>query len=307
MNIRDKTVQAIQEMNIDSLEVILNDDKSYIDVSKELFLAKLSSKFEKFKTQGITQFTKVSKGTCQKCHKGCSGFTFSTKNNDYLDLIIEEKDNKIIDITQCSAFENKEEIRKEKNIFLYFKKDTRTSYVPTSLHLQQRKAIQKAENEFKEFENQIIDLITIEDWVNKWSKLFNSVKYMHFDYSFICSFQSTYFVAQYISSLKSENKIAEKAIFEFNNIKITNSNELISWILKYKENKIYFAISSFTKTKNWQETNFVIFKNREDIFNYGLKYYDNIIIDIKGYKNSIEFGEIYSKYYHEFYEEIEGK
>jgi hypothetical protein len=172
--------------------------------------------------------------------------------------------------------------------------------------LQQQKAIEKAENEFKEFENQIIDLLTIENWVNKWSKLFNSVKYMHFDYSFICSFQSTYFVAQYISSLKSENKIAEKAIFEFNNIKITNSNELISWILKYKENQIYFAISSFTKTENWQETNFVIFKNQEDIFNYGLKYYENIIIDIKGYKNSIEFGEIYSKYYTEFYEEIEG-
>ncbi len=105
----------------------------------------------------------------------------------------------------------------------------------------------------------------------------------------------------------SENKLVEKALFEFNNIKISNDYELINWLKKYKENQIYFALSSFTKTKNWRETNFVLFKNREDIFNYGLKYYDNIIIDIKGYKKSIEFGEIYSKYYHEFYNEIEGE
>ena len=299
-------LNAIKKMDINLLNLVLDNKYSYLDVPKELFIKELSSKFERLKKQGITEFSNVSKGTCQECYEGCVGYTFLTKKNDYLDLLIEEKDNGIIDITQCTTFKNDEKITKEKNIFLYFKRDLKDSYIPTSLHLQQQKAIEKAENEFKEFENQIIHLVVIENWVDKWSKLFDDTKDMDFYYSYLCSFNSTYFAAKYISSLKGENKLAEKAIFEFYNIKITNSKELISWLLKYRGNQIYFAISSFTKTKNWQETNFVIFKNKEDIFNYGLKYYENIIIDIKGYKKSIEFGEIYSKYYHEFYEEIEG-
>jgi len=300
-------IRAIKEMNTDLLDLVLDNKNSYLDVAKDIFLKELSNKFTLLKNEGVIEFKRVSKGTCQKCNLNCSGFTFLTEKNHYLDLIIEEKENKITDITQCLAFKNEEEITKEKNIFLYFKKDIRSSYVPTSQHVFQQQGIEKVELEFKEFENQIIDLEIIENWLGKWSKLFNSVKYMDFDYSFICSFQSTYFVAQYILSLKKEKLLAEKALFEFNSVKISNDIEVINWLIKYKENQIYYALSSFTKTKNWNETNFVIFENQEDFFNYGLKYYENIIIDIRGYKNSIEFGEIYSKYYHEFYDEIEQK
>ena len=109
MNKKEDVINIISEMNIDLLDVILDNENSYLDVPKDLFIKELSNKFEQLKKQGITKFNRISKGTCQKCYKGCSGFTFSTKNNDYLDLIIEEKNNKITDITQCSIFENEED------------------------------------------------------------------------------------------------------------------------------------------------------------------------------------------------------
>lgn len=302
---KETVINAIKTMDIDLLDVVLDNSNSYLDVPKEIFLKELSTKFKGIKKQGITEFYKVSKGTCQKCYTGYSGYTFLTKNNDYLDLLIEEKDNSIIDITQCTNFKNEEEITKKENIFLYFKKDIRTSYIPTSQHLSQQKGIEKAESEFKEFENQIIDLEIIENWNNKWSELFNSVKYMNLDYSFVSSFLSTYYSAQNILSIKKDNPLAEKALTELNNFEISEQKKIINWLLKYKENQVYSASSSYKKTENWNKTNFLIFKNGEDIFNDGLKYYDNIIIDIKSYLNSIRFGEIYSKFYYEFYNEIE--
>jgi hypothetical protein len=128
---------------------------------------------------------------------------------------------------------------------------------------------------------------------------------MNLDYSFVSSFLSTYYSTENILFVKKDNSLAEKALTELNNFQISEHKKLINWLLKYKENQIYTSSSSYTKTENWDKTNFIIFKNEEDIFNDGLKYYNNIIIDIKGCLNSIRFGEIYSKYFYEFYNEIE--
>ncbi len=300
-------IKAIEEMDIDLLDLVLDTHKTYMDVSKEKFLSKLSSEFGKLKTKGVTEFNKVSKGNCQKCYKDYSGFTFSTKNNDYLDLLFLEKGNEITDIIQCTKFKNEEKFKKEKNILLYFKKDNRITYKPTSTLSFELREIKKAESEFKEFENQIIDLETLEIWETKWTALFNSVRHKILEYSFVPSFISTYSSTQQILSLKKEIKIAEKALTELNNFEISEHKKLIKWLLKFKDNKVFNASTSYTKTDNINKTNFIIFKNGEDIFNDGLKYYENIVIDIKGYLNSIKFGEIYSKYYCEFYREIEEK
>lgn len=307
MSKTETVVKAIEKMNIDLLDLILNTNKSYMDVSKEQFLSKLSSEFGKLKNKGITEFNNVSKGNCQKCYKDYSGYTFSTKNNDYLDLLFLEKENEITDIIQCTKFNNEDKLTKENNIFLYFKKDYRINYKPTSKLSFEQIEIEKAELEFKEFENQIIDLKTLENWKNKWSELFNSVRYKIIDYSFVPSFISTYSNTQQILFLKKEKYLAEKALTEFNNFEISEHKKLINWLLKFKENQVFNTSTSYTKTDNITKTNFIIFKNEEDIFNDGLKYYNNIVIDIKGYLNSIKFGEIYSKYYYEFYTEIEDK
>lgn len=307
MNKIETVIKAIEEMDIELLDLVLDTNKSYMDVSKEQFLSKLSSEFGKLKNKGITKFNKVSKGKCQKCYNEYSGFTFSTKNNDYLDLLFLEKENEITDIIQCTKFKNKNKLTKEKKIFLYFKKDNRISYEPNSTLSFEQIEIKKAELEFKEFENQIIDLETLEVWETKWTELFNSVRYKILDYSFVPSFISTYSSTQQILSLKKEKCLAEKALTEFNSFEISEHKKLINWLLKFKENQVFNASTSFTKTDNITKTNFIIFKNGEDIFNDGLKYYDNIVIDIKGYLNSIKFGEIYSKYYYEFYTEIEEK
>lgn len=110
-------IKAIAEMNITLLDVVLDDDRAYMDVSKELFLKKLNNEFEDLKGNGINKFEIIKKGTCASCYKGCGGYTFLTKNNDFLDLLFIENNNEIEDLFLCSEFINEEKLQKNNHIY----------------------------------------------------------------------------------------------------------------------------------------------------------------------------------------------
>jgi hypothetical protein len=67
MSNKKAIIKAITEMNIAVLDAVLDNDKAYMEVSKELFIKTLSNEFESLKKQGVTKFEKVSKGTCNEC------------------------------------------------------------------------------------------------------------------------------------------------------------------------------------------------------------------------------------------------
>lgn len=307
MTKKDHIIKAITEMNVALLEVILDNNRSYVDVPKEIFLKEFYKKTERLKNKGFTKFHNVVKGTCQKCYAGCAGYSFLTESMDYLDLLIQEEEEGFIDITQCINLKNQESIAKGKVIFLNFKKDIKSSYIPTSHHLSLQKSIEKAELEFKSFENKIISLETLENWHNKWRELSEVVKYMRLDYHFVASFLSTYFNTQNILTLKTESAIADEALMEWDTFKPSEERKLIGWLKKYSGNEVFNASSSYTKTDNWREIKYLLFKNSEDSLDEGLKSYENVVMDVSRYLNAIKFGEIYSKYYYRYYEEIEGE
>ncbi len=294
-------LEIIREMNIDLLQVFLDDDKSYMNVPKQLFIEQLSIRFHLLKSKGIDHFSNISKGTCQKCFKGCSGYSFLTNTNDYLDLLIIEKDNDIEDIFQCSELKNDNTLLKEKKIYMSFKKDLHVNYIPTAIQQTKIKNIQQAEFEFKKFENTIITFDDLEIWVNKWAKLFSSVKGMNWNYKFVCSFIHIYFSVKDILLLKYDKDLAQKALSDFELFNVSDEQKLINWLLKYQRNELFHAGSNYSTTENWKKTNLVIFKNHEDILNDGFKFYENIIIDITGCNTSALFVENYSHYYYELY------
>ncbi len=291
-------------MNIDAINLILDDNRSYFDAPKDLFIETLNKQFEYQKFQGVSQFEKVEKGICQKCFVGCFGYSFLTKNNDYLDIIIEEEEGRIIDLTQCTKFKNDVEVLKNKQIYLYFKKDLRTSYLPSTMHLAQQTGIDKAEDEFKGFENKIITLKDLEFWNEKWATLFDSVKYMNLDHYFVCSFVSTYYNVKSVLLLRDEKEFCKLAMLEFNSLNTANEKEIINWLIEFKENKLLFE-TGFELTKNWKKTHLLTYKNSEDFINEGLKFYENIIIDVEDYLDSVEFSQVYTKYYFRFEKEVE--
>jgi hypothetical protein len=158
-------------MNVDLLEVVLDNDKTYMKVSKELFIKTLTGKFEDLKKQGVTKFEQVSKGICNKCYKGCNGYTFLTKNNDYLELLFKEENNEIVDLFRCNEFKNEESIIKGNCIYFRFKKDDAKDYNPSPHIASLQKQVEVAVKDFEKFENKITEIEELICWFKNNKKL----------------------------------------------------------------------------------------------------------------------------------------
>lgn len=103
----DAVLYFIERLDTNMLEIILNDDQMSQEIDKRTFLKKIANVFDEFSNRGNT-FLNRFEGRCMNCvysNPNCKGFSFvGNKSNDFIDLIIESEDYKVIDIYECSQF-----------------------------------------------------------------------------------------------------------------------------------------------------------------------------------------------------------
>jgi hypothetical protein len=108
-----------QRLDIDMLKLVLDDAHTYQDFDKKVFLKKLDYAFDDLLQAGNTYLNRY-EGFCnsEECNFKCKGYSFvGNVTNDYMDLILEIKNNKVTDIYECSKFVNSEtDILKKENI-----------------------------------------------------------------------------------------------------------------------------------------------------------------------------------------------
>lgn len=98
----------IEKMDIEMVDAFLENDKTYQDFEKYLFISKLQKTFETFADLGDTHLISV-EGSCNSCDKTKTGFTFIGNNSkNYMSIIFDTADNKINDLYECSDFKNKQ-------------------------------------------------------------------------------------------------------------------------------------------------------------------------------------------------------
>ena len=102
--------QAIQhfigKMDIEMVDAFLDNDKTYQDFQKYLFISKLQKAFEKFTDLGDTHLLAID-GSCNYCDKTKAGFTFiGNYSNNYMHIIFDTANGKINDLYECSDFKN---------------------------------------------------------------------------------------------------------------------------------------------------------------------------------------------------------
>jgi hypothetical protein len=96
-------VYFIERMNIDKINKLL-DSHQYSDKDKPHFIDLLNSVFIEFKKSGSKRLYSES-GVCKGCNFGCKGYTFvSDLDKTHLDLVIEESNERVKDIYDCSNF-----------------------------------------------------------------------------------------------------------------------------------------------------------------------------------------------------------
>lgn len=98
------------KLDLEGIDSLLSDFNNYDGVSKEYYLKLIEKAFNDLKSKGITSLEAVP-GVCNGCINGCSGFSFLDSNTGiYVDIIVELKNNEIINFMECYDLKNDEEI-----------------------------------------------------------------------------------------------------------------------------------------------------------------------------------------------------
>ena len=101
---------------------ILEDNRTYQDFEKSLFVHKLGNAFDEFIKAGDT-FLQCHTGFCNSkhCNYKCNGFSFTGNfSSNYLDMIIEIKEGIVQDMYECSEFKMQVKgIKKNERIVLH--------------------------------------------------------------------------------------------------------------------------------------------------------------------------------------------
>ena len=118
----DAIIYFFQRLDIDMVSDVLEDNRTYQDFEKPLFVHKLGNAFTEFMKTGDT-FLKCQSGFCNSklCNYKCNGFSFTGNfSGNYLDMIIEIKDGIVQDMYECSEFKMQVKgIKKNERIVLH--------------------------------------------------------------------------------------------------------------------------------------------------------------------------------------------
>jgi hypothetical protein len=102
----DAVLYFLQGLDIEMVNAVLEDNRTYQDFEKHVFIQKLDYALDEFIQVGDTYLNRYP-GHCNSevCNYKCKGFTFIGNNSgNYFDLIIVIKEGVVQDIYECSLF-----------------------------------------------------------------------------------------------------------------------------------------------------------------------------------------------------------
>ncbi len=102
----DAVLHFLQNLDIDMIDAVLEDNRTYQELEKHVFIQKLGYAFDEFINAG-DKFLNLHPGFCNSkiCNFKCAGFSFIGNNSgNYLDLIVDIKEGVVHDIYECTKF-----------------------------------------------------------------------------------------------------------------------------------------------------------------------------------------------------------
>lgn len=205
LNKKNEIIKAFEAMNISMLDVLLDDNKTYQDTTKEVFLEKLKALFDCFQREGDTMLL-AHNGVCngEGCSSyGCNGFAFvGNKSKHHLDLVYQEDENDYTDIFHCSSlkFAFAEELNTQIELNVW--DDERVEFKPETDFLLSSLRCKKAIEELRK--HYILDKEIYLPWLTEYADLWE--KYFS-PFSVECYW-----------SIYSGNYLSEMGFIEFENL-----------------------------------------------------------------------------------------
>ena len=287
-------INAISEMDIKALELILEDNVSYQDTTKTIFLLKLKEVFTDFQKEDNKLIPYEGKCNSDECtNKNKKGIAFvGNKSGRYINFIIEENENgSVKDIYRCSDFctnKNAVDENKKQLSFTVFK-DEKVNFNPTPAYTFSNNKSISAINELKRFNDTEISKEQIITWVKDYEETNNLMTWVNMFYKDQSPFYNCY---QHVRKIYQFIIIEEEASFALEEFKSVNLNEeiqLLKWLVKFEH--LYYELillcANIVTEESLQTGNSLLHQD------YTVYFKTNIL------QNCIDLQDLIDKHYYE--------
>lgn len=270
------------------LDVLLDDDKTYQDFTKKVFLGKIEELFSKLKKNGNT-FLFSHKGFCDsnECSNQSEGYSFvGNKSKEHIDLIFEERDGDVNDIRQCTDFQlNNDYIERKNLLSISIKFDEKANFKPSIQYSIKSQKCKLAHEELVQYQNTVIGKEMYFEWLEKHYDLYKTFGLPPLFYIGYYKFYNLYSRLDELKGFLESSDFAKQAVNEFQSIDKNNEPQLLKWLVKSE------------KTGN----KLIMFSNQDfDFENPEKREYfevDDLKIRTSDFKYIIKFKFLFDQYY----------
>lgn len=259
MTAKQQLIQAFKTLDFEALRNLLDDNRSYMDVSKELFLSRLEQELKSEIKDGLKEYENVVEGVCGTCNKGCKAYSFTKQNYASLNLFFEEKHDTITDIYLCGNLKTENPEEEIMSIYFSFYEEEKVDFKADFRYLNNLQKIQKATEEFNLM---VMDSIPqIEElvyWHNKYKLIARELDlgdpFISKEYKAYQNIDRIYFKIHSLVGFYDKKRYSQEALKEYRNIDANQEKEVVYWLLTHKNSGLY---NTSTKTRNWKKTGFI--------------------------------------------------
>ncbi len=293
-NQREAFLYYMSKMDSEMLNLILEDNRTYQEAKKEVFIDKINEALSLFSKKGDTELL-VLKGECgnDACHKGCPGYAFiGNCSGAHLDLIIEGSSTQILDICHCCDFNaDKEDLNETESISIDINYDEVNNFKPSAEYALKLHKCNRAVEEIISEEMRILDISYLEYWIEKYQELYGT---MDIFTDCLSRFSTFFFLYDKLKDLwqfhelKEETVLALKSFEEQTEIR-DNEDLLLEWLVKYEE----------LSQNNLCGLTSLYFCEEEEIKIGFIKLYntDNLLISVADFAEQLKFKSLFDSYY----------
>lgn len=307
MTHKEAVLDCFKNMDAEMLYLLLDNNHTYQDATKEVFVDKVNQIFEKFNSKGDTElFIENYYCACPDCNSS-DVLTYCFAGNVShcaLPLMFKVENERIIDIYRCFAhyekdgyilpydtMHEKQNIEILKYYTIEINRDERANFKPTENYLV---FIHNCETQYAKLEskkNTAINIDFIINWIehNKALKLACPIfSGKHNEFSSMYNFLKE--TVEFLDYMHE----AEMAINDFDFNPIESKDLLIKWLLKYED----LANDKLLLVRFY-------FEDDQNIENVHMVNEPSFILRKSDFGEVFNFTNVFDTYYREFSEEVE--
>jgi hypothetical protein len=297
---KEAIIKAITEMDLESLNLILDENLTYQDASKEMFLNKLNEIFEELKKSNDTLQSHSGKCGSKDCsNHDKNGVLFCGRNSGkHFNLIIEEDENENVnDLYYCNVFKCNFEDKankRGKSLEIYVYEDEKVNFRPSSHYNYINTTSLKAISDLSKYKNKIISKNEMINWLQEYADFYSSNPIFNFRYKNEHKFNKYYYRAKVLGEYLILEEECAKAMELYDTLLEDNEMNLLKWLTEHEHLKdaMILFYPEYMDEKTGELKNVV--------FNLEL----NISIDKVYLKNCIRFQDLIDTHYYVLFDKF---